>query len=341
MRALCKVHEGDGGVEIREVPAPKIKEDELLVRVSHVGICGTDMHVVRDEYPANLPVIMGHEFSGTVCETGSGVSGFTAGDRIVSMVPGYTCGRCRFCQEGLLLQCTERKSFGSGMDGAMAEYIAVRADRVFKIPEQVQLREAALIEPIGCCVRSVLEISRLRAGDYVYVSGPGAMGQIVVQLAKISGANVTVGGTDVDENRLSLAKELGADHVVNVQQEDVFKKAADITGGEMYDVVYECAGAQPSADTCLRLLRKCGQYVQVGLFGRQIAFDMDHALINQKHIVNSFGSERSSFATAIRLMKDGLLKVDRLISREYSLEEWQDAFAAAFEKTGYKIMFKL
>lgn len=325
---------------LKDAPIPEIKDDELLVRVAYTGICGTDMHIVSDEYPAKMPVIMGHEFSGVVEKTGRDAAGFKPGDRVVSIAAGYTCGKCRYCREGLLMQCRERKSNGSGRDGAMAEYIAIKADRTFIIPENITIREAALTEPIACCVRSVIEISKIRTGDYVYVSGPGAIGQIVAQLAKLSGANVTMGGTTVDKERLALAKKLGADNIIDVMAEDVLAYSENLTHGGMYDVVYECAGAQASADTCLKLLRKRGQYVQVGLFGKRIQFDMDHALINEKHIVNSFGAERTSFITALRLIAFGSLKLDELISLELTLNEWESAFKAAFDKTGYKILLK-
>lgn len=339
MKALYKIHAGDGGVQMKDTPVPEIRNDEVLVKVAFAGICGTDMHVMRDEYDANLPVIMGHEFSGTVERAGA-TSDLQPGERVVAMTPGYTCGKCRYCLSGRLLQCKDRKSIGSGMDGCMAEYVVVKADRTYRIPENVSFEEAALTEPIGCCVRSVIETSRISAGDYVYVSGPGTIGQLVAQLAKLSGTNVTVGGTSQDADRLALAKRLGADQVIDVMQEDVFAAAQKITGGEMFDLVFECAGAAPSANTCLKLLRKCGQYVQVGLFGKTIPFDMDHALINEKHIVNSFAAERTSFVTALRLLQEKKLKLDDLISAVYPLEEWEDAFNAAFGKVGYKILLR-
>ena len=338
MKALRKIHPGQGGVRLEDVPIPLITDDELLVRVEYSGICGTDMHIVRDEYKANMPVTMGHEFSGVVEKTGKDVKGFSAGDRIVSMTPGYVCGTCPYCRSGLLLQCPERKSIGSGMDGAMAEYLAVKADRSYLLDPGISLREAALTEPIGCCVRSVVEISKVRAGDYVYVSGPGTIGQIVAQLAALLGAHVTVGGIPADKDRLAFAKKNGADGIVIAGEEDVFERARSITHGGMFDVVFECAGAEQSAELCLRLLRKCGQYVQVGLFGKKILFDMDSALIDQKHIVNSFGAERTSFERALRLMASGKLKIAELVSREAPITEWESAFESAFKKEGFKVL---
>ena len=340
MKALRKLHPGPGGVALCEVPVPVPAADEIRVRVSYVGICGTDMHIIGDEYPAELPVTMGHEYSGVVDAAGAEVTAFQPGDRMISMTVGYACGQCKSCREGLELKCAQRRSIGSGMDGAMAEYVTVKADRAFRIPEGVSLEEAALSEPVSCCTRSVLEVSKVRAGDYVYVSGPGIMGQLAAQLAKIAGAHVTVGGTAMDGGRLALAKELGADLAVDVTKEDVKELGRRLSGGEGFDVAYECAGVPASADTCLKVLRPLGQYVQVCLFGKAIPFDMDGALIGEKHIVNSFAAERSSFELTLRLLKERRLKLEKLITKIYPLEQWEQAVADTAAKTGYKILMR-
>ena len=227
MKALRKLHPGAGGVQLCDVPIPKPAADEIRIKVAYVGICGTDMHIIDDEYDANMPVTMGHEYSGFVDAVGEDVTGYEIGDRVISMTVGYACGKCKCCRQGNELKCPERKSIGSGMDGAMAEYVVVKADRAFHIPEGVPLKIAALSEPVSTVTRSVIEVSDIRATDYVYVSGPGVMGQIVAQLAKLSGAHVTVGGTNMDGERLALAKQLGAGVIVDVTQCDIEKKALE------------------------------------------------------------------------------------------------------------------
>jgi L-iditol 2-dehydrogenase len=338
MKALRKMHPGEGGVQLCDVPIPEPAADEIRVKVAYVGICGTDMHIISDEYDANMPVTMGHEYSGVVDAVGADVKDYAPGDRVISMTVGYACGKCKCCRQGNELKCPERKSIGSGMDGAMAEYVVVKADRAFHIPEGVSMKIAALSEPVSTVTRSVIEVSNIRASDYVYVSGPGVMGQIVAQLAKLSGAHVTVGGTNVDSERLALAKKLGADVTVDVTQCDIEKKALEITHGEGFDVVFECAGVRPSADTCLNVLRKMGQYVQVCLFGKSIPFDMDAALIGEKHIVNSFAADRSSFEITLRLLEQGKLQLDDLVSAEYPISDWKKAIEQTQEKKDFKIL---
>ena len=340
MKALRKLHAGAGGVQLCDVSIPEPAADEIRIKVAYVGVCGTDMHIIDDEYDANMPVTMGHEYSGFVDAVGEDVTEYEIGDRVISMTVGYACGKCKCCRQGNELKCPERKSIGSGMDGAMAEYVVVKADRAFHIPEGVPLKIAALSEPVSTVARSVIEVSDIRASDYVYVSGPGVMGQMVAQLAKLSGAHVTVGGTNMDGERLALAKKLGADVIVDVTQCDIEKKALEITRGDGFDVVFECAGVRPSADTCLKVLRKMGQYVQVCLFGKSIPFDMDAALIGEKHIVNSFAADRSSFEVTLRLLDQNRLKLEDFITKIYPLEQWEQAVEDTRNKIGYKILMQ-
>lgn len=340
MKALFKLHPGEGGVVLQETDIPKPKADEVRIKISYTGICGTDLHIVNDEYLANYPVIMGHEYSGVIDEIGTRVSGFAIGDRVVSLTAAEVCGKCRYCHEGLYMMCDCRKSIGSGVNGAMAEYMTISEALVFKIPDNISMKSAALCEPLACCVRSVVETSAIGLGDFVYVSGPGTIGQIVAQLAKSAGANVTVGGTGIDTDRLTLAKVLGAEDTIDVTAKNAHHAALRITGGELFDVVFECAGAQPSANTCLDIVRKRGQFIQVGLYGKPIQYDMDKALIKEVNILNSFASERTSWVTGLRLLSQSKLNLEPLISNVFPLIEWEKAIAAAKDKTGFKVLIQ-
>ncbi|HWQ77787.1 MAG TPA: alcohol dehydrogenase catalytic domain-containing protein [Anaerovoracaceae bacterium] len=313
----------------------------MRVKIKYTGICGTDLHILSDEYPANYPVVLGHEYSGVIDAVGFGVRDFALGDRVVSLTAAVVCGKCRYCYEGLHMLCDSRRSIGSGIDGAMAEYMTVPADLLFPVPENVSMKTAVLSEPLACCVRSVVEVSAVRPGDFVYISGPGTIGQIVAQLAKIAGAHVTVAGVGVDADRLALAKRLSADEVIDLTAENAMDAARRITGGDMFDVVYECAGAQPSATTCLDVVRKRGQFVQVGLYGKPIQFDMDKALVEEVFMVNSRATERTSWVTSLRLLAQGRLDLEPLVSNVFRLEEWEKAMAAAQNKEGFKILFEI
>ena len=281
---------------------------------------------------------MGHEYSGIVEEVGDNVADFKPGDRVVSLTAVVTCGKCKYCNEGLLMLCDKRLSIGSGVNGAMAQYLVVPAELAFKLPDEVSLDEAVLCEPLACVVRSVIERATVKAGDYVLVSGPGTMGILTMQVAIASGGKVVVTGTSIDMERLKLASLLGAVETIVVDQEDMFKRTQEITGGLGFDIAFECAGAAASADTCLKMIKKTGLYVQVGLFGKVIEFDFDLALKKEVLMTNSYASERTSWQKALRLLKFKQVNVGPLMSAKLLIEEWEKGFKMAISKEGYKIL---
>jgi len=338
MRAIVKEHKGHEGIKIKEQPEPIPNCDEIKIKIHAGGICGTDLHIMSDEYEYTPGVIMGHEYSGTVVEVGSNVVGFKQGDRVVSLTAAYTCGTCQYCQRGLLMLCDKRLSIGSGLNGSFAEYMCIPAHLAFKLSDKISLDAATLCEPLACAVRNVIEMSNLKASDYALVSGPGTMGQLVMQIAHACGAKVMITGTNADTQRLKIAKQTGADKAVNINVDDVEKEMMTFTKGNGFDVAFECSGVAASAETCLKLLKKTGQYSQVGLFGKPISFNHDLALKKEIHMINSFASERTSWVRALRLLENKQINTEVLASRKYKFEDYQAAFDAAISKEGFKIL---
>jgi len=338
MKALVKENKGKENVLIKEVDEPIPGKDDIKIKIHATGICGTDLHIIEDEYPSNYPVTMGHEYSGVVSEVGENVEGFKKGDRVISLTSVVSCGKCKYCYAGLLMLCEKRHSIGTGVNGAFAEYLVIPAKYAFIIPEEVSLDEAALSEPLACVVRSVIEIASVKAGDYVYVSGPGTIGQIAAQIATASGAQVAVAGTSVDMERLKLAKQMGAVETIVVDKDDPVAFTKEFTKGDGFDVAFECSGVEASADICLRVLKKTGQFLQVGLYGQKVKFDHDLALMKEISIKNSFASERTSWVRAIRLHEFKLINVKPLVSAKLPLTEWEKGFEMAKNKAGYKIL---
>lgn len=323
-------------INLEEIKTPVIGAGDIKVKVHATGICGTDLHILKDEYPVDYPVVMGHEYSGEVVEVGEHISTFEVGDRVVSHTAVITCGSCHYCKQGLLMLCEERKSIGSGVNGAFAEYLKIPANLAYKVPEGISLDEAALSEPLACIVRSVIERATVKAGDDVLVSGPGTIGLLTLQVVLASGGNVVVMGTSKDRARLKLAKDLGAKDIVVVDDPKNKNKLANMEG--KFDVAFECSGAAPSADNCLQLLKKTGLYVQVGLYGKKIPFDHDLALMKEINITNSYASEPSSWVRTLQLLKSGQVNVRPLISNKLSLEEWKKGFEIVENKEGYKVL---
>jgi L-iditol 2-dehydrogenase len=340
MKALVKKGLGAENVLLMEIPEPKLKENEIKIKVHAAGICGTDLHIIADEYPANYPVAMGHEFSGTVEELGSAVKDFSIGDRVVSLTAVETCGKCSYCYEGLLMLCENRKSIGSGVNGAFAEYLKVPEHLAFKIPETVSMDEAVLSEPLACMVRCVIERGTVKAGDDVLISGPGTIGLLTMQLANVSGGRCIVLGTSNDLERLRLAKELGAAEIIVVDQENAFDRIKELTNSKGVDVAFECAGAEVSAQNCLKLLKKTGLYVQVGLFASSINFDMNLALTKEINLTNGYASERTSWVRTLKLLEEGKVKVAPLISTILPIEKWAEGVDLSKNKLAFKVLLK-
>ena len=184
MKALVKTKSGVGNVELREMPKPKVKEGQVLIEVSAVGLCGTDIHIFYDEFANNPPVILGHEVSGAIAETGKGVIGIELGERVTAETYFETCGLCYYCRNGKENLCTHRLSIGSRVNGGMAKYVVVPARNIHRLPKNVDYTEGAMTEPLACVVHSTLDMTKISPDDIVVVSGPGPIGLLTVQVAK-------------------------------------------------------------------------------------------------------------------------------------------------------------
>lgn len=340
VKALMKIKEGYKGVALQDIEEPVILfGNQIKIKIHAAGICGTDMHIIHDEYPANIPVIMGHEFSGTIVEVGANVEDFKIGDRVVSLTAAVTCGECIYCKKGLLMLCNTRKSIGSGVNGAFTEFIIVPSRGVYKIPENVSLEEAALSEPLACVSRCLMERGNITPEDHVLISGVGTIGMLALQISIAQGAKVVVVGTSRDQERFKLAKEFGAYETLNIEEPGAFEKLQNISKPDGFDVAIECAGHELSLSNCLTLLKKQGELIQVGLFGKPIQFDSDLFLMKEIKYVNGFASNPTSWDIALKLMKENKVALKSLISYKYSLEDWEEAINSVQEGKGFKTLF--
>ena len=342
MKALRKIHAGPGGVQLfQDLPIPEPGPGEVRIKIIYAAICGTDLHIRDDAFPVQMPVTLGHEYSGVVDKLGEGVTDLAVGDRVVSMTAAGYCGHCELCRAGLYMLCKEKRGLGSGYDGAFAEYMRYPADRVFKIPEGLPMKAAALCEPLACVTRSVLERAGVNAGDFVYISGPGVMGQFAAQLAKAAGAFVTVGGAGRHRERLDMAKAVGADDVLDLSVEDALEHAERVTGGHLYDVAFECSGSARALDTCIDILKKTGHLQQVALYGKAVPVDLDKMLMKEITFSNSYASERSSWRRLMRLLAEGKVEMAPYCSAVLELEDWEEGMRRMENHEGYKILFQL
>ena len=340
MQAVVKTARGEGNVALRELPQPRPGPGQVLLAVRAAGICGTDLHIYHDEFPTQPPVVLGHELAGEVVAAGDGVTRVSVGDRVTTETYFHLCGSCRFCRGGQPNLCPERRSIGSGVDGGFAPYVVVPERNMHRLPDNLSFQEAALSEPLACVVHGALELPKVTAGDVAVVSGPGAIGLLTAQVVKAAGATVVVLGTGVDEHRLRLAAELSVDHVVNVQETDAQALVGDLTGGFGADVVYECAGAGPSAANLLGLVRRKGQYAQIGLFGKPIAWDLDQVCYKELSVTGSNASVPSAWDKALCLMAEGRVRTRELVTDAFPLAEWGEAFRRFEARSGVKTVLQ-
>jgi len=337
MQGVAKLARGEGNVGLLDVPVPAVQPGHVLIEVKATGICGTDIHILHGEYVASPPVIMGHEVAGIVAEIGNGVHNCQVGDRVTCETYFYVCGQCEYCRAGFPNLCPSRKSIGSHVHGGFTSYVLVPAHNIHHLPSNVDEIAGALSEPLACCVHA-LERTRVEPGEIAVISGPGAIGLLMTQVAKAAGARTIVLGTNADRARLVVAKELGADCALNVEQDAIQEIIAEMTNGMGADVVFECAGAAASAHSCLQFVRRRGRYGQVGLFGRPIEWDLDLVCYKELEVHGSFAHLPSAWRKALNLMASGQIQTRPLVSSIMPLTEWQAAFDAFERRDGLKIV---
>jgi L-iditol 2-dehydrogenase len=338
MKGIVKTKEGEGHLEFKEWPEPSPAPDEIKMRVGYAGICGTDIHIIKGEWPCRPPVVLGHEFCGTVVETGSLIKNFKPGDRIVASNPAQTCGDCHNCRAGNPFMCPHRVSAGYMIDGAFAEYVCIRSERCHHLPDNVSLRQASLGEPLSVAVHAVMERTTVHAGDLVLVSGPGCVGILTLLVAKMEGARVIVTGTPKDSLRLACAKNMGADVVVDISKQDPLEVIRDYSGGEGADTVYECAGVAGSLDMCWEAVRRGGTLVPLGIYPGEINTDFNKVTMKELRVIGSFGYVWTSWQRTIQLLAEGKVNAEALISHEFPLDQFDDAFRASSDGTAIKVI---
>lgn len=251
-----------GRFELRQVPVPEIADDEVLVRVSRCGLCGTDIHIFKGHYSADrLPLIPGHEFSGHVVRTGAAARDVALGTAVTADI-NVGCGRCFYCRKNEVLNCPAMAQIGIHVDGALAEYVKVPASHLVAIPRSTPVEMGALVEPVSCIVRAVKK-SRLRLGESVLILGGGPIGNLHLQLARAVGAAPVI-VSEPNPGRAEWARRSGADIVVS----DPLQLAATVreaTEGRGADLVIESVGLPALYEQALELVRPGGRVLAFGL----------------------------------------------------------------------------
>ena len=325
MKALMKVKKGYGKVELREVPEPFPGPDEVKVEIKYCGICGTDMKIYHGEHAYyTAPSILGHEMIGTVCEIGKDVNDVEIGDNVVATESRVTKANSLYGHS--MNPWVEQSHRGFTGGGGFAKYSVYDAKAILNVPQSVDLESGALLEPLACAVHAVIEKAAVHSNDIVVVSGPGPMGLLIAQLAKIEGGSVIILGRSVDKEKLKLALNLDIDMALDVQKADTMATILEMSNGAGADFVFECVGAAASVSECMKLVKWHGCFIQVGSSAKPMEVDFAQIMYKELTVRGSFGHERIDWERGLRLLVTGKLKTKPLISHIFPLSAWHEAF---------------
>ncbi len=315
MRAVRKLKKGKGNIQLVEVPKPKIGPKDILMKVWAAGVCGSDLNIEDDTHFYRAPVTIGHEYSGVVEEVGRDVKKVKIGDKIVADIE------------------TSEGWIGVEIDGGYAEYMRVPEEVVHKCPPDMDLDAAALCEPVVASIHCFQERNTINAGDFVVVVGPGPMGILAVQFAKLRGAReVVLVGLRSDEERLKVGKKVGADRIFYYEDNPV-EEIIEISGGGA-DFVADCAGTESGTQFAIDVAKPAstgpggkGRISLVAMWGKPITLRMDKVSMKQLDLKGSWSwNGPETWERAIKLLYKGFINYKDMITGRYTLEEWKVAF---------------
>jgi len=312
-----------GSVEIREIDKPEIGEDDVLLEVSNVGVCGSDLHqwTADHSWPVNYPVVLGHEFGGHIVEAGKNVMKWKEGDRVVSETAAVIDANNPMSRAGLYNLDPTRKGFGYGVNGAMTRFVKVPARCLHLVPDQIPFEEACLTEP--CCVAysAVIANTRITPGDRVIVLGPGTIGILCAAMARLCGAEVAIVGLEADRHRLAIAEQYGCESIVGDASD--WARQRDGLGA---DCIIDAAGASITLKIAMQVVRPNGKITKVGWGPQPLGFSLDPLVQKNITLQGSFSHNWPMWERVIALLSSGQLNVKPIIGGVWPITEWNTAF---------------
>ncbi|MBW2146152.1 MAG: galactitol-1-phosphate 5-dehydrogenase [Deltaproteobacteria bacterium] len=324
---------GPNQFEYTDEPMPEVKPDEALIRVKAVGICGSDFHGASGKSGRRIPpIIMGHEAAGVIESAGRAVLGFKPGDRVTFDSTIY-CNKCRFCQQGRINLCDNRRILGVStneyrQNGAMAEYVSVPEHILYPIPDSMLFEHAAMIEPLSVAVHAA-NLTPVLINESCAIIGTGVIGLLVVQAMKIKGCG-KIFAIDIDEERLALAKKFGADETCNPRNEDVVQKILELTDGVGADTALEAVGIEKTMNTAIDIVKKGGRVTLVGNLSPEIKV-YPQRIVTRELIITGSMASRGEYPACIDLIASGRIHVEPLINKVAPLSEGAKWFAVLAE----------
>jgi L-iditol 2-dehydrogenase len=318
----------------RSVPEPSVGPEDVLVEVRACGICGSDVHGLDGSTGRRIPpMIMGHEAAGTVAEVGAAVSDWQQGDRVTFDSTIY-CGTCYFCRRGQINLCDNRRVLGVScaeyrQDGALAQYIAVPQHILYRLPDDLDFRQAAMVEALSIAVHAV-ERAPISLDDTAIVVGTGMIGLLIVQVLRAAGCGRII-AVDIDQDRLNLARELGADEGLDSSSEDIVAQVRHQTAGQGAAVAFEAVGLPPTVSLAVQSIRKGGAAVLVGNVSPSVEFPLQVAVTRELTLYGSCAS-RGEYPACLNMMARGTVDVRPLISVMAPLTEGAQWFERLYNR---------
>lgn len=315
---------------VKDIPVPKPEDDEVLIKVNCCGICGTDMKLWNGQYSANIPVVLGHEYSGEIVEAGKKVKILKVGDRVVSD-PNESCGKCYWCRNAQPCFCDSLAAYGVLRDGGFAEFCTAGEKGVYLIPDGLDLESASFTEPVSCVVHAV-DRAGYKSGDNVVIIGGGPMGQMHLQFALHCGVNKVI-LVEPEESRMQMAREFGANCVLNPKTEDIKKAVLDLTGGLGADVVVEAVGHTDTLEQGVDLAKRGGKVIVFGFApeGEKASFAPFDILSKELTIMGAWVNPYT-YSRALDILASGQVDVKPLMSNRIKLDNIMDGFNMMIEK---------
>jgi len=313
-----------GEIEFRNIPVPELNEDEVLVKIMRIGVCGSDIHVYYGKHPyTNYPVTQGHEVSGKIEKVGSKVIGFKSSDK-VTIQPQVVCGQCYPCTHGNYHICDDLKVMGFQTTGMASEFFSVVSEKVLKLPDDMTYEQGAMIEPCAVAVHVVL-----KGGDItdfnILVLGAGPIGNLVAQTAKALGAK-SVMITDLSDFRLDIAKEVGIDFTINPTKSDLSEEIIKAFGPDKADLIIECVGANETIDDAIENARKGTDIIVVGVFGKKPVINLGFVQDRELRLIGNLMYQTDDYKKAIELVHSEKINLEPLMTTHFRFEEYHKAY---------------
>jgi alcohol dehydrogenase/L-iditol 2-dehydrogenase len=327
MKDLAVVNYGPKkfSVELREIPRATIRDDQVLLEVQAVGVCGSDLHMwtAQQSWPMNYPIVLGHEFCGVIREVGRAVTGWNEGDRAISETAAIIDPNNPLSREGRYNLDPTRLGYGSMVDGAMRRFVPVPARILHRMPDDLTFEQAALTEP--CCVafNAVVHNARIQPGDRIVVLGPGPIGILAGAIARLCGASVAVVGLENDRARLEVARQYGCEAIIG----DAMVWACEVDG-QGADGVVDATGVSGALSVALDIVRPAGWISKVGWGPQPLNFSLDRLVQKNVTLQGSFSHNWPIWERIIRLIATGALDVRPITGGVWPIAKWQDAFEA-------------